>query len=327
MLSKTLGLFRVIMDSTLINELICLLIYFFVFVFFTQHQLDATIGKRDSVNQRHRGTFVNFQLLFLFLAVPHPLGLFTLSGANGTIDKSPRRLTQAVFSDITLAPGPFGNLNGSFFFRGNKDSYVKLKNTGELDARFSISVFVWVHVDNSSGLIYKYEHSNYYGCWMKVFSSNLAVKVRYMNRRGSGSYVLYKRNVLKANAWNFVGTTYNYYTGLATVFVNNSTVIQRNITARMKLATQYNVRVGSSKIQTKHFRGRISCLQIYDQALSMDQIILIKTRCNETSKYMIIFKSPFSGTVNPEERRSGAFDLIQNPLSKLLLLYLSFAKS
>ena len=228
-------------------------------------------------------------MLLLFLAVPYPLGLFTLSGANGTIDKSPGGSTLAGSSNITFAPGPFGNLNGSFFFKGNNQSYVTLKNTGHLDARFSTAVFAWVYLNNSNGLIYKYEGSerpNYYGCWMQVFPSDLAVKVRYMNRNGSGNYVLYKMNVLKANAWNFVGTTYDYHTGLVTVFVNNSTVIERFITARMELATQYWVRVGSSKIQAEHFRGRISCLQIYSQALSVDQIMLIKTRCNETSKYI-----------------------------------------
>lgn len=223
--------------------------------------------------------------LFLFLAIPHPLALFTLYGVNGTIDKSPRGRTKAVSSDITFEPGPFGNPNGSFFFRGNKKSYVELRNTGELDARFSIGVFTWLYTGNSSGIIFKYEKSSKYGCLMKVFPSNLAVKVRYMNRKATGSYVLYTKNVLKANAWNFVGTTYDYHTGLATIFVNNSTVTQRYIAVRMELATSYNVRVGGTRLQTAYFRGRISCLQVYDQALKVDQILKIKTICNQTSEY------------------------------------------
>ena len=212
------------------------------------------------------------------------MALFTFNGANGTIDESPRGLTPAVSRGITFAPGPFGNPNGSFFFIGNKNSFVKMKNIGEIDARFSISIFAWVFLDNSSGIIYKYEKSNYFGCLMKVIPTNLAIQVRYMNRRGSASSVLYKSNVLKANAWNFVGTTYDFNTGLATVFVNSSTVEQSKI-KRMELATHYNLRVGAAKIHNAYFRGRIACLQVYDQALSEDQIMKIKTRCNQTSEY------------------------------------------
>ena len=225
----------------------------------------------------------------MFLAVPHPLALFTFRGINGTVDISPRGLTQAISHDIMFAPGPFANQNGSFFFKGSKNSYVELKNSGkiqgEIDARFSIGVFVWVFLDNSTGVIFKYEKTNYYGYLLKVFPSKLAVKVRYMNRKGSSSYVLYKENILRGNVWNFLGTTYDYHTGLATVFVDNSTVIQRYISAKMNLATQFDVRVGATRKQKHYFRGRISCLQIYDQALSVDQIVKIKTRCNQTSEY------------------------------------------
>ena len=212
------------------------------------------------------------------------MALFTFNGANGTIDKSPRGLTPAVSRSITFAPGPFGNPNGSFFFSGNKNSFVKMKNIGEIDARFSISIFAWVFLDNSSGIIYKYEKSNYDGCLMKVIPTNSAIQVQYVNRRGSARFVLYKSNVLKANAWNFVGTTYDFHTGLATVFVNSSIVEESKI-IRMELATHYNLTVGAAQINNAYFRGRIACLQVYDQALSEDQIMKIKTRCNQTSEY------------------------------------------
>ena len=229
--------------------------------------------------------YMNFSIDFI--AVPHPSALFTLSGVNGTMDISPHRGTSALSHDIMFAAGPYGNENGSFFFKGNNNSYVELKNTGNLDTRFSIGVFAWVYLDNTSGLIFKYEKNNYYGCSMKVLASNLGVSVRYMNRKGTKRYVLYKKNILRANVWNFVGTSYDYHTRLATVFVNNSTVIKRVISTKMDLATHYDVRIGATRRQTAYFRGRISCLQIYDQALSRDQIMKIKTNCNETGKYQM----------------------------------------
>lgn len=230
---------------------------------------------------------LTYGFLFLFPAVPHPLALFTFNGANGTLDKGPLGRTKATSRDITFATGPFGNLNGSFFFKGNTNSYVEIKNGGHIDARFSISVFAWVLLDNSSGIVYKYERSNYYGCLMKVYSPELAVKVRYSSRKLSRSYVLYQKNVLKEGAWNFIGTTYDYHTGLATVFVHNRTVIQRNI-SKMELGTRYDLMIGAARTgQPMAFRGRISCLQVYGQALSVDEIMKIKTRCNHTSEYAV----------------------------------------
>ena len=206
------------------------------------------------------------------------MAFFSLSGTNGTVNRSPNGATKAVSLNIKFAPGPHGNPNGSFFFRGINSSYLELKNTGELDARFSMSVFAWVHIENSDGPIFKY------GCSMYVFKSTLGIEVRFVDRKNSTVYLLRKENVLVENTWNFIGTTYDYHSGIATVWVNNGTVIRRSIGAKMELATQSDVRVGASSNQDNHFRGRISCLQFYDQALSVNQIIEAKARCNRSSK-------------------------------------------
>ena len=206
------------------------------------------------------------------------MAFFSLSGANGTVDRSPNGATKAVSLNIKFAPGPHGNPNGSFFFNGTNSSYLELKNTGELDARFSMSVFAWVHIENSDGTIFKY------GCSIYVFKSTLGIEVRFVDRKNATVYLLRKENVLVENTWNFIGTTYDYHSGIATVWVNNGTVIRRSIGAKMELATQSDVRVGASRNQDNHFRGRISCLQFYDQALSVDQIIEAKARCNQSSK-------------------------------------------
>ena len=220
-------------------------------------------------------------LWFLFQAVPLPVALFSLSGTNGTVDRSPNGATKAMSNNVTFSPGPFGNPSGSFFFSGDETSYVELNNTRELDIRFSISVFAWVHLDNSGGPIVFMN-----GCSIWICHSTSGIEVRYVGRNTSKSYLLYKGNVLKANAWNFVGTTYDYHTGLATVWVNDSIVILRSIAATMELATQSVVEVGASRNQKKYLHGRISCLQFYDQVLSVEQIIKVKERCNQTSKYI-----------------------------------------
>ena len=224
--------------------------------------------------------------LFLFPDVPLPVAFFSLSGTNGTVDRSPNGAIRAVSNNIKFAPGPYGNPNGSFYFSGiNNSSYVKLRKSGQLDTRFSIGVFAWVHLGNSSGPIYTHELPNkYYGLSLRVSPSTLGVKVTYVDRKTLSRYLLFKENVLEAYSWNFVGTTYDYHTGVASIFVNNSTVMLKYIKAKMELATYSIVTIGAMKKQKVYFRGRISCLQVYDQALSVDQIIKVKARCNQSGK-------------------------------------------
>ena len=216
--------------------------------------------------------------LLLLLDVPLPVALFFVGGINKTVDLSPSGANMAVLSDITLQPGPFGNPSGSLFL-GTSNSHVELENRGEIDTRFSMSVFAWVHLSNSStGQIIDH------GCSMTVFHSTLGVEVLFKERESSRSYLIHKKGVLKENSWNFIGVTYEYYSGMATIWVNDNIVMRKIVLAKMELATHENVIVGALRNRKMQFRGRISCLQFYDQALSVDQIMKAKIRCNKTGK-------------------------------------------
>lgn len=176
-----------------------------------------------------------------------PVAFFPLRGADGTVDLSPNGATEAKSYGITFAPGPFGNPNGSFFFSGMNDSFVHLENNGELDTRFSTSIFSWVYLQNSTGFIYKYETAYaFFTCSLKVFHQSLGVRVTYMDRKTLKAYFLYKRNILKLDKWNFIGTTYDYHTGIATIFVNNSVVTQRVLKVNMELSTASEVLIGGT---------------------------------------------------------------------------------
>lgn len=226
-------------------------------------------------------------VIFFLLDVPMPVAFFTLRGANGTVDLSPNGATEAKSNKITFAPGPWKNLNGSFFFSGINDSFVHLGNNGELDTRFSTSIFAWVYLQNSTGYIYKYETVNGFSTSsLMVVHQSLGVQVTYMDRKTSKEYILYKKNILNSDIWNFIGTTYDYHTGIATIFVNNSVVTQKVLKVKMELGTASEVLIGGSTRSNKFFRGRISCLQVYDQALSVDQIIKVKSRCNQTGELL-----------------------------------------
>ena len=211
------------------------------------------------------------------------MALFSTSRTNGVVNLSPNGTTKAVFDNITLTRGPWGNPVGSFLFSGLNNSYVEVENEGELDTRFSMSVFAWVHPDASAtraGPIYDN------GCSMWVFPSTWGLETRYMVRDRSKIHLLRKDGVIKINEWNFIGTTYDYHTGVASVWVNDSMVMSKSLGSNVELATQENLTIGASNNRETQFYGKVSCLQFYAQALSVDQIMKIRARCNQTSKHV-----------------------------------------
>jgi len=78
--------------------------------------------------------------------------------------------------------------------------------------------------------------------------------------------------------WQFVGATYNGRTGRAKLFVNRRFTGSKYI-GRIRLATNYPARMGARIGDRRYFRGRISCMQVYDRALTTRQILRRKRRC------------------------------------------------
>ena len=87
---------------------------------------------------------------------------------------------------------------------------------------------------------------------------------------------------LKPKKWNYIAATYDQKAGLATLWKDGFPVIQKTV-GRVRLATNYPAIMGSKPGDRRRFRGRISCLQIYDKALSGPQIKAVKKRCFRVS--------------------------------------------
>lgn len=74
--------------------------------------------------------------------------------------------------------------------------------------------------------------------------------------------------------------------------------VKRTRVGRINLATQYPIRVGSVRGLRRHFRGRITCLQIYGAAMDADQIKAVKRRCNAPIRTYTILLKPIQEMLN-----------------------------
>lgn len=177
---------------------------------------------------------------------------------------------------VKYGQGPDGRRDGSAVFFGRRTSYVEIPNTGRLDARYSITILIWVYHDgNRPGPVVNF-NPNGFGVhlWMK---GRRQLFVRFMHRNGRRTRPL-RSNRFKYQAWNYVGATYDERSGVAMLWVNSNPVATRRL-GRVRLSTNYPIRLGAIRRSRGYFRGKLFCLQLYSVPLTKKQIFEAKRKC------------------------------------------------
>lgn len=201
----------------------------------------------------------------------YPLNRYT-KGKDISFGRNPRGIT----GGIKYAPGPDNSPGGSIQFLGNKNSYVLFPNNGKLDTKKSITLLAWIYPSGIQGPIFNYM-PNGWGLHFWLVARN-TLFARFIRRKGRvATTPIYSRSV-RPRKWQFVGATYDYRTGIARLFVGSRFVANKAI-GRFRLATNYPVRMGARAGDKRYFKGRISCMQVFNRALNRNQILVRQRRC------------------------------------------------
>ena len=177
---------------------------------------------------------------------------------------------------VRSAPGPDTYPGGSYQFFGRRDSYIEFPNRGKLDTRRSITIIAWIYHEGRAGPIFNYM-PNGWGVHLWMVSPR-TLFVRYTRRRGRKPTKDLSSRKIKPLKWQYIATTYDYITGYAKLYLDGKVIAQRKI-GRIRLATNYPVRMGARRGDRRYFRGRISCVMVFDVALNPNQIARRKKRC------------------------------------------------
>ena len=209
----------------------------------------------------------------LFFKVPFPVALFPLNAAHGTNEVN-NRVTNVIPSGVNLAAGPNGEADGSYEFYGSNNSYIEIPNSaGEpLDVRHSMTMLCWVYHDGQDGPLFNYKTRGRWAVHLWVVEGQLFVRFT----RRDYSLTTNLQHTSLAGGWKFVGASYDRGTGVAKLWVNGAAVHTLNIGAGLDLATQDSIRMGAKIGDERYFRGRIAQMQVYDKALSQEQIFAIQ---------------------------------------------------
>lgn len=167
------------------------------------------------------------------------------------------------------------------FFKGRSNSYVTLPNRGPLDTKDSITLLAWINPLGNSGPIANF-HPNGWGLHWWIINNN-RLFVRFVNRkkRRSTRPLIYRN--LRRGKWTYVGASYNQKTGNAKLYVNSRKVAKSYI-GKIRLATNYPIRMGARINDKRYYKGRISCLQVFNYELSIKEIKKRKNICFKRGK-------------------------------------------
>lgn len=209
------------------------------------------------------------------VVVQDPIALYPLDAAHGTKEIRDR-LEAGVASNVYLAPGPDGNIDSSYEFLGTSTNYIEFPNGAGLDAKNSMTMLCWLFPGGQDGPLFNYRNTGSWGVHLWVAAGKLFV--RFTKRDYSFTNALLHTELKPEDGWKFVGASYDSSSGDARLWVDGNEVQKLNIGTNLLLATQDSVRMGVKIGDGRFFKGRIAQMQVYNVALSQEQIQAIRSK-------------------------------------------------
>lgn len=209
--------------------------------------------------------------------LPYPIGLYPLNKLYNTADASCYGNLGGIAKDVQLVSGPFRKADTAYEFTGIGTSHITIPQSPHLDAKNSITILVWILQTGQAGSVIQYLDDNSKGVGLYTLDRN-SVMIRFLERSGRSLSRLSNHTVSLQNKWQYVGTSYNFNTGTATLWIDSIEIQQMNL-GKVELSTDKDIRIGSGQGKGDSFEGRITCLQIYDKALTRDEVAAVRNRC------------------------------------------------
>ncbi|KAL9963232.1 hypothetical protein ACROYT_G032411 [Oculina patagonica] len=238
-------------------------------------------------------------------SVPDPIAVYPLND-NYTTKEIKGRQPPGIATGVSLADGPDGKPNGSYRFYGNNTSYIEFPNNGSLKVDQSITMLCWVNfLPSEFGPLFVYGGDSQIFVGMFISGNELFARFTDKEDRSRPNKL---STGLEFKRWHYVGASYDHDTGNASLWVNGTRRTQETFTAGMTLVTGNNVRMGSILRDNTwyNFTGRITALQVYDFALTKEQIEAVKYDAGQDSLLLGVIYKDLHELLSPNPSNSDA---------------------
>ena len=219
--------------------------------------------------------------LYLLTACNKLVAVYPLSVSSRGRDITHNANRPARLRGVYPVSGPDGQPGTAYRFKGRRNSFIEFPNRGSLDTKYSITLLVWIKPEGKPGPIANY-HPNGMGVqfWLETPNKLMARFTRRGKRGGRRRRytVAVGSRRIRLNRWQFVGCSYDHKSGIARLWINNYRVTQKRI-GRIRLATNYPIRMGEKIGDKRRFSGSISCFQVFNYALSQSEIRARQRTC------------------------------------------------
>ena len=221
-----------------------------------------------------RGNFDSLSLnifICFTLELPKVVGIFPLNKKARGKDIGPLKNRPGVLVKVRPSPGPNNQPEGAI--KLVKDtSYIQFPNGGKLDTKNAITVITWIRPD-APGKFLEYQPK---GVSFGIGSGE-TLYARFVRRNGQAAKIIKtKRRVIPMRKWSYIAFTYDQRSGDAVIWRNSLPIAFQNL-GWIRLATRNSMRI-------QGITGSISCLQIYQDALTGPQIKSVQNVCFGTGK-------------------------------------------
>ena len=211
-----------------------------------------------------------------------PVAVFPFDEVYGGQDAIQGDIT-SILSSVDKTQGPSGEENGALMLHGAPKSYIEIPANKRLDVRWSITILCNLYpITGGLAPIVNYKPDGQgVQIWTNGVQNGKGVLTARFNQRSLMRTQFLTSTVLNLNQWNFIGASYDYVTGAATLWHDGRAVLNTNIGASIELATQFAIRIGSLIVtHLGGYEGKISCLQFYSTVLTGEQVKAARDACN-----------------------------------------------
>ena len=202
----------------------------------------------------------------LLLAVPEPVAFYPLNARYKAAEKENRQ-PKGILGNVAITNGPFNEPGGAYMFDGTFSSYIEFPNEGGLDTRFSITLMCWVQPGGQDGPLFSYGKK---GQGVQIWIDRGKFSLINIRNNGQARSI---STVLPVGMWALVAATYDYDTGLHSLYISEHLIISRNIGKGYEISTNAKeVRMGARDGDSRYLKGKITQMKVYDVALNEAQI-------------------------------------------------------
>ncbi|XP_032240504.2 uncharacterized protein LOC116619643 isoform X2 [Nematostella vectensis] len=211
---------------------------------------------------------------------PLPVAFYPFNELYETKEISGKGGPAGIVSNVQLSAGPYGRPGRSYSFAGSTSSFVEIPLSSSLDTRYSFAISLWVRHEGVAGPLFEFIRPDSapfaVHIWMTESTTNLMLRMMQRNTFASADAL---NVVLQPNTWYHVVYTYDYWTGRQRFYRDGVMAIESYI-GSIDIATNFKVRMGYNGGDPRCFKGQVSCIQVFREALDAAQVNRLRYTCN-----------------------------------------------